>query len=423
MINKKTSSKDIRVVLMILNQRFLPDVRVEQEYKSLKKLGYRVIVVASQSGNDSDEYEIIRVNNNKFKDWLYNLFFKTNPSNIQHIISQLANIKVYDVDVVHVHDLPWSDLGYRLSQHYKSKLIIDLHENYPAWQEDKKKLEDQLSNLRRYIRPIGSFLIKRNPEPLMKLVEKKYKTPKRWEKYENEMLRKSNKFIVVVEEALSRFENEPFFKKGSVVSNTKIITEWNKKDLPLIEDKIIISYMGSVQYLRGLDTAIKAMKYVDQNLYQLQIVGVIPESKIYSEFQDLIELHNINNVQLINYLEDEQKAFEYIYKSHIGIIPHRSSGLTETTVPHKLFMYMATGRPVLVSDVAPLSRIVNETKSGLVFKSGDPRSFAKTLKKLSSEEKLKMYSENARLSVENKYNWSQDEKKLTEIYSSLFDSI
>ena len=51
----------------------------------------------------------------------------------------------------------------------------------------------------------------------------------------------------------------------------------------------------------------------------------------------------------------------------ICIIPHEKCELTNTTVPNKLFEYFCYGKHVIVSDAAPLKRIINETNSGIVF--------------------------------------------------------
>ena len=80
---------------------------------------------------------------------------------------------------------------------------------------------------------------------------------------------------------------------------------------------------------------------------------------------------------------------------------------------------MAMKRPVLVSDVSPLKRIVEETRSGEVFTAGDPKSFAQKVKEMNDFEKLRQYGENGRLAVEGKYNWENDAKRLINLYREL----
>ena len=120
-----------KTILMILNQKFLPDIRVEQEYEALIKNGYRVFVVANEDGFNNKNYEIIRLN--PFARWsqIFNLSLSYNPILKNLIVHELKIRGIKDVDIIHVHDLLWSFLGLQLKKHYKGKLIIDLHENYP----------------------------------------------------------------------------------------------------------------------------------------------------------------------------------------------------------------------------------------------------------------------------------------------------
>ena len=70
---------DEKVILMLLNQRFLPDIRVEQECDALEEKGYRIIIVANNVGVDSKKYEIIRVDPHEGLSKRYNKSLKLNP--------------------------------------------------------------------------------------------------------------------------------------------------------------------------------------------------------------------------------------------------------------------------------------------------------------------------------------------------------
>ncbi len=99
------------------------------------------------------------------------------------------------------------------------------------------------------------------------------------------------------------------------------------------------------------------------------------------------------------------------------IIPQPSNSFIDTTIPHKLFEYMALSKPILVSDAKPLKRIVEETNCGSVFKSRDPRSFAEQVIKIFNSNFD--FGKNGRKAVENKYNWKIEEQKLLDLYSKI----
>ncbi|MDO7975818.1 glycosyltransferase [Oceanotoga teriensis] len=117
---------------MILNKRFLPDIRVEKEIKELQKKGYRVMILTNLEGFDDENYEIIRLKtlNNLTK--IFSILLISRNKMVKEIKKELKLKNISKIDFVHVHDLLWGFLGLKLSKIYKSKLIMDFHENYPA---------------------------------------------------------------------------------------------------------------------------------------------------------------------------------------------------------------------------------------------------------------------------------------------------
>jgi len=407
-----------KTILMLLNQRFLPDPRVEQQYEALTKEGYRVIVVADENGQDKDGYEIIRVNPNKGISAKYNLTLKLNPILKKEILDALNFRGIKKVDAIHVHDLFWSFLGVELRSYYGAKLIIDLHENYPAMMEDFGAVPRKRT-LKQYAYIVYKSINNPLNGPVWKILKEHAHSPKRLRKYERKMLEKTDAFIVVVDEALMRFRNMPFCSKGTVVSNTKDPDVWRYEQLKPIDGKLVITYMGTIQDLRGLDTAILAMNHVDQAKFELNIVGIKNGDGMHRKFLSIINQYDIKNVNLIDWLSDEKKAYKYINDAHVCIVPHKNTELTQTTIPHKLFMYMATGRPVLVSDVAPLKRIVSASNNGLVFKAENAIDLAEKMKVLYNDELLAEFSRNGRSAIEETFNWEHDKNRLIALYAKL----
>ena len=112
----------------------------------------------------------------------------------------------------------------------------------------------------------------------------------------------------------------------------------------------------------------------------------------------------------------------YLEVTNVGLIPHKSTPHTETTIPHKLFQYMLFGKPVVVSDCASMKRIVEETGSGLVFKAGNPEDLAEKIVSLyNSHDLFRRCGANGKASsAYGKYSWKhQDKKSLVDIYSDL----
>jgi glycosyltransferase involved in cell wall biosynthesis len=106
-----------------------------------------------------------------------------------------------------------------------------------------------------------------------------------------------------------------------------------------------------------------------------------------------------------------------VSRADIALIPHLKTAHTDSTIPHKLFQYMYAGIPILASDCAPLKRIVEETGTGMIFRSQDPASFAESLSQLMSDQAfLNAVPANGKRWVEEKYNWGNDARALCALY-------
>jgi glycosyltransferase involved in cell wall biosynthesis len=103
----------------------------------------------------------------------------------------------------------------------------------------------------------------------------------------------------------------------------------------------------------------------------------------------------------------------------IGVVPHYSCSHWNTTIPNKLFDYMAAGKPVIVSDAVPAARIVRETGCGLVYSSTDPESLAAAVDRMADPAVRVRMGMAGRDAVEAKFNWRTDGAILSQVVESL----
>lgn len=389
---------------MVLNQRFLPDIRVEKEIKVLKVNGYRVIVVASEEGLDSGDYEIIRIGNlRKLINRIFTACFFCSPFYLKKLTRKLRenNIDLEDLDYIHVHDLIWARTGYKISKRVNAKFILDLHENMPAALQNN--YSPQLHSRNVLVRLIFNIVLGR----------------KRWKKYELDSVRKADRVIVVVEEAMDRFPKE-YKDKFTIVSNTEEPNNWAPKSKKRINEEFIVLYIGGVYYHRGVDILIESYKYLvkDYPYIRLKIIGL--KNDLYAGYLNKLVVENNlqNHVKLINWVPYNEVE-ENIIDSDLCAVPHNNIEHTQTTIPHKLFQYMAMSKPVLVSDVKPLKRVVKETKSGFIFKAGNAIDCAEKIKEAIESNDLEEYGKKGRKATEEIYNWNHDVKRLLSIYKQL----
>jgi len=173
-------------ICMIVDGAYPNDIRVRKEAEALAENGKKVVVVCPRKKIDLqfetvNNVEIYRIGNNysTFKKGIYDIVESVFDFNPLFYFGLKKVFKKYDIDYLHVNDLPLAGTGYLFKSKVNKKLYLDLHENYPealkTW-----------------------FLWKQNS--IIKLKNALFMNPKQWAKKEKKYCNKYDKVICVVEE-------------------------------------------------------------------------------------------------------------------------------------------------------------------------------------------------------------------------------
>ncbi len=393
----------MNICMVLADRDFPPDIRVEKEARSLVSAGHRVIVLCPRTGERSavetwSGIEIRRIFAlpslpRKLNSLLFILFFR----DIQWKRALRRLIKERSLDVVHVHDLPM--VGTALSAAKKKHLpvIADLHENYAGL--------IRLSFARRK---------QRLAERLM--------WPGRWERAEKRWGRRASHIFVVVDEIKDRLVAKGIPpEKITVVENTVKVEEFLSfpidRDLTReLEGQFIIGYVGGFSPHRGLDTAIRAMARILEEIPDARLL-LVGEGVMMAELKELSGELGVDDSVLFTGWQPFERVPSYIAGSDVCIIPHALTDQTEASGPHKLFQYMLLGKPLVVSSCRSLRRMIEETGAGVVFQAGNSDSFAEAVLKLKEPAIRKRLGEAGKDAVLKKHNWQKTSEKMLEVYT------
>ncbi len=391
---------------MILDQRFPPDARVENEATSLANNGHEVYLWCYTYSNEPlyqkyKGFHIIRNYISRF--WMKKMraLVSVFPIYNYYLILKISSfIQKYDINILHIHDLYLLGAALKLKNKFGVKIVSDLHENY-------------VEGLKQY-----AFA---NTFPGNIII-----SIKKWQKLEKKWLEQVDKIIVVVEEAINRvsqigidhnkiypvqnYLNQAEFK--SYGTNNEIIKKY--------KDEFIISYIGYFDYHRGLHILISGFATFIKNKTSPIKLLLIGDGRICNELKELAQkLHIAEFVEFTGY-EHYKKIPSYIKASDVCVIPHLKSVHTDNTLPHKLCQYMYMEKPVLVSDCDPLKRIVTECECGKVFINSNQESCAEMLDWFyDNKDMLEKLGNSGRIWLDKKYNWTTAEKTLLKLYEQL----
>ena len=388
---------------MLLEAEFPPDVRVENEAISLARSGFEVHIFALTFGKGPklEEWKPgVWIHRKRISRRVYNKIHITVlkwPFYARWWEKFLLRSGVH-WDAIHVHDLPLARVGLKLAQQQSIPFVLDLHENYPAalgiWEHSQTRIG-------RLFLDIPS-----------------------WRQYEKDMIRRANRIIVVVNEALERFRTAGISEeKFTVVSNTLNIDTFPlrpEKGETKTKNYFRVTYVGGFGVHRGLETAIQAMPVILNKIPTVRLI-LVGTGRNFADLKELARNLGVKeHVDFPGWVPFEESA-RAIWEADVCIIPHLSTEHTNTTVPHKLFQYMFLKKPVLVSSSPPLKRIVQETRSGEVFHAGDPEDFARKLVEMFRSKNLTDWGANGHKAVLETYNWEKESQKLVQLYRELFN--
>lgn len=232
-------------------------------------------------------------------------------------------------------------------------------------------------------------------------------------------------FVVCDEMKQWLTENYPLeSSKVSVVQNVEILSVFDATHAEGVPRRSAprISFVGTFGPHRGVELLIEAAALVRRRSgageFRLAIVGASRNEM--RRLERLCQSHGVREIAELSPYVAHPLAMEWIKQTDIGVIPHLDTPGIRTTVPFKLFQYMAAGAACIVSDVGPLGRIVRETGAGLAFKPGSAADLADKIHDLLIRpDRARAMGEKGRRTSEERFNWETESCAYADCFRSL----
>jgi glycosyltransferase involved in cell wall biosynthesis len=212
----------------------------------------------------------------------------------------------------------------------------------------------------------------------------------------------------------------------TVIPNGVSPSDFSPSPLPEREGRVpTLLYTGTLADWQGLDVLIKALpKIIEQQAVRLQIVGRgrSRQRKILAKY--------IRKLGLVDYVSvlpavPHHEVPALIAAADVCVAPLglNDRNVTQGACPIKLLEYMASGRPMLASNMPIVRELVREDVDALLFSPNDPDDLARqALALLNDLELSKRLAESACERVLSKFTWHESQKKLVKVYEKLLDS-
>ena len=173
-------------------------------------------------------------------------------------------------------------------------------------------------------------------------------------------------------------------------------TEFILADADLDTAKFKVVYLGSISAFNGLDVLVETARVLQKRSVDNVVILVYGFGNQEAKLRKMAEDYGLTNIKFKGRL-DKKYAMNLLSRGNLNIFTFANTGLLKYGVsPNKLFMYFASGRPVL-SMIKPGYDLVEEKQAGVSVEN-EPEIIADAIVKLSQldQEKYQEYCENAR---------------------------
>ena len=222
-------------------------------------------------------------------------------------------------------------------------------------------------------------------------------------------IRRSGIKVVVITQALKEF----YISRGVPANHilvahdavnleefdTDVSQEEARRLLGLPLDKKIVMYIGALKEWKGYRTLLEASYDLPGDV---QVVIIGGGTKVVKDLQDAYPRVTFLGSRPYRDLPVNQKAADVL------VIPNTNTNdpFERFTSPLKVFAHMASGVPMVVSDVPPLREVLSE-RTALLYEPGNSADLAAKIHEvLESPDKAAQRAERARVEVEE-YTWDK----------------
>jgi glycosyltransferase involved in cell wall biosynthesis len=373
------------------------DVRVEKICRSLRHAGHAVHLAARNRTRRPTREELPEATVHRMQAWrwaprglnaasMFPAFF--NPRWIG-LVRQV--VRETRAELILCRDLPLAISCIAVGRVYRIPVILDMAENYPAmiralWSAGRARPTDVLT---------------RNPQ-VVRLVE-------------NWVLRRVDGVLVVVEESAQRLVARGVPPDAiALVGNTPPLARLGAEPAGHRDGgrPLELVYLGLLEVPRGLGTVLEALALLAgrQVRVRLTVIGDGRDAQLLHAKARSLGLHD-SMVDFRGRLPNDV-AIRELGKADAGIIPHWKNESWDTTIPNKLFDYMAAGLPVVTSNTIPAARIVASTEAGVTFEDRNAADLATKIEQLLPPDVRRRMADRGRDAIRAAYHWEQDADRM-----------
>ena len=187
-----------------------------------------------------------------------------------------------------------------------------------------------------------------------------------------------------------------------------------------IENKFVVSYIGTLGMAHGLETIIEAAAMLQSTNPEINFLMVGDGA----EKQRLIahaRQRNLTNLQLVDQ-QPREKIPAFIRASDVCLVPLKKTDLFKTVIPSKMLEFMSCARPVILGVDGQARAILEEARAGISVEPENAPALANAIRYLATKrEAARQTGQNGREYVIRKFSRSYTAEKYIHVLEDLLE--
>lgn len=398
----------MKILMVLIGKSFPPDIRVEKEARTLINAGHEVLLACSRAPGQElktwyDGISVLRFDYpGTVARKIGSLQFYTTLHNSYWVRTLSGVVSRMGIDAVHVHDLGGASYSALVAAKREGrKTVLDLHEN---WADVMAMYEEH------------------NELPFIEKLAVKFGF---WPRYEKACLALADHVIVIAPGMKERIANLGIpIDKISVIMNVEDVEYFlslpvRNEIIEKYRDKFVLSYVGKLTFERGIQTVICAVKLLKDKIPNLMFL-VIGDGPWEDKLKSLCEELDVWKYVVFTGWVDFESVRSYMLVTDIGLLPQIVNQQTIWSSAHKIFQYMAIGKPIITTPTKVYKQINDEKEFALFVPYDDPELLSEAIMRLYEDEALRSrLAENGRQLTREEYDWRLMARDLVKIYGNV----
>ncbi len=359
-------------IIVTVTSDLVSDNRVHKVCTSLKNMGFYVLLAGRKKRKS------LPLQAREYKTKRFRLIFETGPFfyfefNLRMFFFQLFT----KTDILLVNDLDALPAGFLVSKLKNKPMVYDSHEYYTE-----------------------------SPELIHRPKVQRF-----WLGLEEKMLPKI-KTAYTVCDSIAHVYTEKYKVPFQVIRNVPAAKTFSVKTEKKDNSEKLILYQGAVNIGRGLEQAIRAMKFIEGA--KLIIAG---DGYLKAELEQLVIKENLSEKVEFKGMLPLEKLSELTAQADLGLSIEEDLGLNyRFALPNKLFDYIQAQVPVLVTNLPEMKAVVEKYKIGSVTQALEPKILAEKIKEALFNLSLREEWQKNLTIAASELVWENEEKMIKEIF-------